>query len=237
MCFSPYLGVLGGGGTKGSRAHNLLMQFSGLGSSKMEISETDFFDTLTIQNDQISYLKHVLAPLHVFFTLFGCVGGGGGTKGSRAHNLLMQFSGLGSSKMEISETDFFDTLTIQNDQISYLKHVLAPLHVFFTLFGCVGGGGGTKGSRAHNLLMQFSGLGSSKMEISETDFFDTLTIQNDQISYLKHVLAPLHVFFTLFGCVGGGGVPRGLGHTTCLCSFPASAAQKWKFPKLIFLIL
>ena len=124
MCFSPYLGV-GGGGTKGSRAHNLLMQFSGLGSSKMEISETDFFDTLTIQNDQISYVKHVLAPLHVFFTLFGC--GGGGTKGSRAHNLLMQFSGLGSSKMEISETDFFDTLTIQNDQISYVKHVLAPL--------------------------------------------------------------------------------------------------------------
>ena len=103
MCFSPYLGGAGGGGggTKGSRAHNLLMQFSGLGSSKMEISETDFFDTLTIQNDQISYVKHVLDPVHVFFTLFGCGGGGGGTKGSRAHNLLMQFSGLGSSKMEI----------------------------------------------------------------------------------------------------------------------------------------
>ena len=79
MCFSPYLGVWrgGGGGTKGSRVHNLLMQFSGLGSSKMEISETDFFDTLTIQKDQISYAKHVLAPLYVFFTLFGCVAGGG----------------------------------------------------------------------------------------------------------------------------------------------------------------
>ena len=63
MCFSPYLGVWRGGSTKGSRAHNLLMQFSGLGNSKMEISETDFFDTLTIQNDQISYVKHVLAPL------------------------------------------------------------------------------------------------------------------------------------------------------------------------------
>ena len=80
MCFSPYLGV-GGGGTKGSRAHNLLIQFCGLGSSKMEISETDSFDTLTIQNDQISYVKHVLAPLHVFFTVFGCVGGGGGYQG------------------------------------------------------------------------------------------------------------------------------------------------------------
>ena len=44
----------------------------------MEISETDLFDTPTIQNDQISYVKHVLAPLYVFFTLFGCWGGGGG---------------------------------------------------------------------------------------------------------------------------------------------------------------
>ena len=228
---------MGGGGTKGCRAHNLLMQFSGLGSSKMEFSEIDFFHTLTIQNDQISYVKHVLAPLHVFFTQCGC--GGGDTKGSRAHNLLMQFSGLGSSKMEISETDFFDTLTIQNDQISYVKHVLDLVHVFFTLFECRGGGGGgAKGSRAHNLLMQFSGLSSSKMEISETDFFDTLTIQNDQISYVKHVLDPVHVFFTLFECRGGGGGgQRGLGHTTCLCSFQASVAQKWKFLKLIFLIL
>ena len=126
----------------------------------------------------------------------------------------MQFSGLGSSKMEISKTGFFHILTIQNDQISYVKHVLAPLHVFFTLFGCVGGGG-TKGSRAHNLLMQFSGLGSSKMEISETDFFHILTIQNDQISYVKHVLAPPYVFFTLSGCWGGGGF-QGVWGTTCV---------------------
>ena len=33
--------------------------------------ETDFFDTLTIQSDQISHVKHVLAPFYVFFTLFG----------------------------------------------------------------------------------------------------------------------------------------------------------------------
>ena len=100
---------------------------------------------------------------------------------------------------------FFDIVTTYNDEICYVKHVLDPLCVFFTLFGC--GGGGTKGCRAHNLLMQFSGLGSSKMEFSEIDFFHTLTIQNDQISYVKHVLAPLHVFLTQFGCVcvGGGG--------------------------------
>ena len=114
----------------------------------MEVSETDLFDTLTIQNDQISYVKHVLAPLYVFFTLFGC--GGGGLPRGPGHNLLMRFSSLGSSKMEISKTDLFDTLTIQNDQISYIYiythtyiHVLAPLYVFFTLFGCRGGGGGS----------------------------------------------------------------------------------------------
>ena len=46
----------------------------------------------------------------------------------------MQFSRLCSSKMEISETDFFNTLTIQNYQISHVKHVLAPFYVFFPLY-------------------------------------------------------------------------------------------------------
>ena len=130
-------------------AHNLLVHFSGLGSSKMEISETDFFDTLTIQNDQISYVKHVLAPLHVFFTLFGCVGGGGVPRGLGHTTCLCIFLASAAQKWKFSETDFFDFLTIQNDQISYVKHVLAPLYVFFTLFVCVcGGGGGSKGFRA-----------------------------------------------------------------------------------------
>ena len=75
----------------------------------------------------------------------------------------MQFSRLGSSKMEMSKTDFFDTLTIQKDQISYVKHVLAPLYVFFTLFGCWGGGGGRlPRGLGHNLLMQLSKLSISK---------------------------------------------------------------------------
>ena len=80
-----------------------------------------------------------------FFTLFGCLGGGGGLPRGLGHNLLMQFSSLGSSKMEISESDFFDILAIQNDLISYVKHVLAPLDVFFTLLGCGGGVGGSQG--------------------------------------------------------------------------------------------
>ena len=139
------------------------MQFSSL-SSKMEISESNFFDALAIQNDQISHVKHVLAPLYVFFTLFGCCGGGGGLPRGLGHNLLMQFSSLSTSTMEISETDFFDILIIQNDQMSYIKHLLAPLDVFFTLFGC-GWVGGLPRGLGHNLLMQFSSLGSSRMVV------------------------------------------------------------------------
>ena len=76
-----------------------------------------------------------------------------------------------------------------------------------------GGGGGLPRGLGHDLLMQFYSLGSSKMEISETDFFfDILTMHDDQISYVMHVLAPLYVFFTLFR---GGGVPMGgAGETT-----------------------
>ena len=52
------------------------------------------------------------------------------------HNLLMQFFTLDSSKIEVSETYFFDIVTTQNDHPSYVKHVLGRICVFFTLFGC-----------------------------------------------------------------------------------------------------
>ena len=46
MCFSPYLGnrVRGGGGSPKGLVHNLLMQFFTLGSSKIEVFETCFYD-------------------------------------------------------------------------------------------------------------------------------------------------------------------------------------------------
>ena len=34
-------------------------------------------------------------------------------------------------------------------------------------------------------------------------FFDIVTTYNDEICYVKHVLALFYVFFTLFGCWGG----------------------------------
>ena len=51
---------------------------------------------------------------------------------------------------------------------------------------------------------QFSTLYRSKMENFCKLFFDIVTTYNDEICYVKHVLDPLCVFFTLFGCVGGG---------------------------------
>ena len=47
----------------------------------------------------------------MFFTLFGNqVRGMGGAPKGLVHNLLMQFFGLGSSKIEVFETCFFDSV-------------------------------------------------------------------------------------------------------------------------------
>ena len=52
------------------------------------------------------------------------------------HNLLIHFFTPGSSKIEVFETCFFDTVTTQNDHPRYVKHVLGCICVFFTPFGC-----------------------------------------------------------------------------------------------------
>ena len=85
----------------------------------------------------------------------------------------------------------------------------------------------------HNLLMQFVTLGSSKIEVLETCFFDIVTTQNDHPSYAKHVLGRIYVFFTLCGYQvgGGGGLPRD-GCTTCLCSFHPGQLKNGSFRNL-----
>ena len=115
--------------------------------------------------------------------------------------------------------------------------------MFFTQFGVFGyylrGGGGSPKGLVHNLLMQFFTPCSSKIEVFETFFFDMVTTQYDHPSYVRHVLGRIYVFVTLFGYWvggGGGGLPRDW-YTTCWCSFSLWTARKWKFSKLVFLIL
>ena len=86
----------------------------------------------------------------------------------------MQFFTLSSSKIEVSETHFFDTMITENDHTRYVKHVLGCIYVFFTLFGYwTRRGGGLPRDWYTNLLMQFFSLYSSKIEVPETHFFDT----------------------------------------------------------------
>ena len=61
--------------------------------------------------------------------------------------------------------------------------------------------------------MQFFTLGSSKIEVFETYFFDIVITKNDHPKYVKHVLGPIYMFFTLFGywAGGGGGISKGIG--------------------------
>ena len=85
----------------------------------------------------------------------------------------MQFFTLGSSKIKVSETYFFDIVTTQYDHPRYVKHVLGRIYVFSTSFGywVRGRGEGSPKGLVHNLLMQFFTLGSSKIEVFQTYFF------------------------------------------------------------------
>ena len=71
MWFSHYLDIgSGGGGVPKGLVHNLLMQFFTLGGSKIEVSDTFFFDIVTTQNEHPCYVKHVLGRIYVVSTLF-----------------------------------------------------------------------------------------------------------------------------------------------------------------------
>ena len=134
--------------------HNLHVQFFTLGSSKIEVFETCFYDIVTTQNDHPRYVKHVLGRIYVFFTLFGYSVKGGGSPKGLVHNVLTQLFTLGSSKIEVFETSFHDIVATENDHASYVKHVLSRIYLFFTLFGYWVQGGGSPKGLVHNLLLQ-----------------------------------------------------------------------------------
>ena len=72
--------------------------------------------------------------LRIFHPIW-VLGPGGGSPKGLIHNLLMQFFNLGSSKIEVFETCFYDIATTYNDHPRYVKHVLGCICVFFILFG------------------------------------------------------------------------------------------------------
>ena len=52
---------------------------------------------------------------------------------------------------------------------------------------------------------------SSKIELSETYFLDIMATQNDESSYVKHILGTIYVLFHRIWVVGGGGLSQGTG--------------------------
>ena len=62
-----------------------------------------------------------------------------------------------------------------------------------------------------NCFSNFPPSTGQKWKFLQNIFFDVVTIYNDEICYVKHVLTPLYVFFTQFSCGGGGGGWVGLG--------------------------
>ena len=81
MCFSPYFGSrLRMGGSHGIGTHPAYAAFDP-GQLKGRGFRSFFLYMVTTKNDHARYVKHVLANMYVFFTLFGfyvCVCGGGG---------------------------------------------------------------------------------------------------------------------------------------------------------------
>ena len=87
------------------------------------------------------------------------------------------------------------------------------------------------------MLMQFFTLGSSKIEVFETCFFDIVITQNDLSSYVKPVLGRIYVFFTLFGCWvrgGGGGGSQGTGAQPAYAVFHPGQLKNRSFRNLFF---
>ena len=194
--------------------HKLLEQFSTGPQVKNGKFSNCFFDILTIHNDEISYVKHILGLLCVFFHPIWV--GGLVTQGGSGTACSCSFPASGSQKRKFPKLIFY--IFRPSKMMKYpMQSMFQPLFMCFSpylgVFFC-GGGGGVPRGLGHNLLMQLSSLCSSKMEISETDFLNILTIHNYQISYVKYVLDPIHVLWT---------GARGWGTT---CNFPLSTFQK-----------
>ena len=84
-----------------------------------------------------------------------------------------------------------------------------------------------------NCFSSFSPSTGQKWKILQF-FFDIVTTHNDEICYAKHVLAPLYVVFTLFGCCGGVG-PKGARAQPAYAVFQPRQLKNGNFQNCFFL--
>ena len=65
------MGVSTNNGMVNGLVYKVLMPLFVPGSSKIKVFESCFSDVVPTQNDHSRYVKHILGPIYVFFTLFG----------------------------------------------------------------------------------------------------------------------------------------------------------------------
>ena len=71
----------------------------------------------------------------MFFTLLGDWFSGRGSPKALVHNLLMQLFTLGTSKVEVFETWFYDIVIAENDHSRDVTHVSGRIYLYLSLFG------------------------------------------------------------------------------------------------------
>ena len=242
-CFGPYLCVchlilvLGArGGCPKGLVHNLLLQFFTLGSSKIEVFKTDFFNTVIFCNDHPRYVKHVLGRIYVLVILFWYWVRRAGVPTDWYTTCFCSFSPWAAKNQSLRNLVFFDTVIFRNDHPRYVKHVLGRIYVFVIVLWYWVRRAGVPTDWYTTCFCSFSPWAAKNQSLRNLVFFDTVIFRNDHPRYVKHVLGRIYVFVILFwyGVRGAGG-PRDW-YTTCFCSFSPRTAQKLKFSKLIFLI-
>ena len=93
---------------------------------------------MTTHTDHLGYVQHVLGSIYMSFMGFGCVCvRAGGLPRQRYTMCFCRFLPPTpcSSKVEVSEIDFFDAVTTHHDHPSYVTHILGRIYVLFTSFG------------------------------------------------------------------------------------------------------
>ena len=113
-----------------------------------------------------------------FYLVIGCRGAGGGRWSPRGlvHHLLLQFFTLGSSRMEVFETHFFETVITSTDRTRNVKHVLDRIYVFLILLSYWLRGAGVPRDWYTTCFCSFSPWAAQKWKFCKLIIFDTVII-------------------------------------------------------------